>query len=149
MGAPPGADHWRIGVRDPRDRVPYFARVALRDRAIATSGKYEQFVAANGETYGHILDPRTGRPAAGLISVTVVARTAMDADAWDTPLFVLGLEAAKRKAIERRDIDVVLVAPGDGIDTVWVERSLERSFAIEPSAARLFRVEWFGSPRPN
>jgi thiamine biosynthesis lipoprotein len=144
MGAAPGADGWRIGVRDPRDRTPHFARIHLRDRAISTSGKYEQFVAANGETYGHILDPRTGRPSSGLISVTVVARTALDADAWDTPLFVLGPEAARRKAIERDDIDVVLVVPGDGIDTVWVERSLERSFAMDPAAGRLFRLEWFG-----
>lgn len=145
IGRPPGAEHWRIGVRDPRDRIPYFARLPLHDReAIATSGKYEQFVAANGKTYGHIIDPRTGRPAEGLISVTVVARTAMEADAWDTPLFVLGPQAARRKAKERDDIAAVLVEPGkDGVDTVWVEESLKDRFILDEPARAFFRVRYF------
>ncbi len=143
-GSPPGADRWRIGIRDPRDRVPYFARLLLTGEAVATSGKYEQFVAADGKTYGHILDPRSGRPAEGLISVTVVAPSAMLADAWGTALFVLGPERAKRKALERGDLAAVLVQPGAaGVDTVWVERSLKERFALEATARQLFRVEFF------
>lgn len=145
LGSPAGADHWRIGIRDPRDRTPYFARLSLfGGQGVSTSGKYEQFVAQNGKTYGHILDPRTGRPAEGLISVTVVAANAFDADAWDTPLFVLGSAAARRKAKARDDIAVVLVAPGtSGVDTVWVESALKDRFVLEPSAARLFHIEFF------
>jgi FAD:protein FMN transferase len=143
LGRPPGATAWRIGIRDPRDRVPYFARLTLRDEAISTSGKYEQFVAANGKTYGHIMDPRTGQPAEGLVSVTVIAATAMAADAWDTPLFVLGAAGARRKASERHDVSAILVAPGDGVDTVYVERALEGRFTLERNAERLFRVVWF------
>jgi FAD:protein FMN transferase len=143
LGHPPDAKDWRIGIRDPRGRMPYFARLPLRNEAISTSGKYEQFVAANGRTYGHIMDPRTGRPADGFISVTVVAPTAMLADAWDTPLFVLGPAAARRKAKERDDIAAVLVAPGDGVDTVYVERALEGRFLLEPHAERLFHVVYF------
>lgn len=145
LGSPPGADRWRIGIRDPRDRMPYFARLPLRaGQAIATSGKYEQFIAANGRTYGHIIDPRTGRPADGLISVTVVARTAMEADGWDTPLFVLGPYHAKRMARALDNIDVVLVQPGiGGVDTVWVERTLADRFVLEPAARDSFRVEFF------
>src|SRR6185436_20153902 len=97
LGSPPGSPQWRIGIRDPRDRMTHFARLRLSGgEAISTSGKYEQFVAANGKTYGHIMDPRTGRPAEGLISVTVVAPSALEADAWDTPLFVLGAATARR-----------------------------------------------------
>jgi thiamine biosynthesis lipoprotein len=144
LGKPPGAERWRIGVRDPRDRMPHFARVLITQEAISTSGKYEQFVAADGKTYGHIIDPRTGRPAEGLISVTVVARTAMEADAWDTPLFVLGAEAAMRKAKERDEIAAVLVEPGEnGVDTVWVEESLKGRFVLEPEARRIFQVRYF------
>jgi thiamine biosynthesis lipoprotein len=145
IGSPPGGDRWRIGIRDPRDRMPYFARLPLRSgEAIATSGKYEQFVAANGKTYGHIIDPRTGRPAEGLISVTVVAASAMAADGWDTPLFVLGPRDAKRQARALDNIDVVLVQPGtDGVDTVWVEKTLADRFALEPAARDSFRVEFF------
>jgi thiamine biosynthesis lipoprotein len=143
LGSPPGASEWRIGIRDPRDRVTHFARLGLRQGAISTSGQYEQFVAADGRAYGHILDPRTGRPAAGLISVTVVAKTALQCDAWDTPLFVLGPERARAKAKDRNDIDVVLVTPGEGVDTVWVERALEDRFVLEPGARALFRVRFF------
>jgi thiamine biosynthesis lipoprotein len=144
LGAPPGSDSWRIGVRDPRDRLPYFARVQLSGRAISTSGKYEQFVAADGKSYGHIMDPRTGRPADGLISVTVVAGTAMDCDAWDTPLFVLGLSDAMRIAREREDISVILVAPSEsGRDQVWVEKSLRADFELIPEASPWFEVRYF------
>jgi thiamine biosynthesis lipoprotein len=143
LGSPPGAAHWRIGIRDPRDRMPHFARLAV-DGAVSTSGQYEQFVAANGRRYGHILDPRTGRPVDGLISVTVVARTALLCDAWDTPLFVLGPERARRKARSREDIAAVLVEPGPaGVDTVWVEEALRDRFTLEPAARDLFVVRWF------
>jgi thiamine biosynthesis lipoprotein len=143
LGRPAGAPAWRIGIRDPRDRAPYFARLALTGRAIATSGKYEQFVAASGRTYGHILDPRTGVPAEGLISVTVLAPDAMTADAWGTALFVLGPAAARRAALARDDLDAVLVAPGASVDTVFVERSLRQHFSLESNARARFHVVYF------
>src|SRR5499427_2458215 len=144
LGTPPGVSHWRIGIRDPRDRLPYFARLPLREQGISTSGKYEQFVAANGKTYGHIMDPRTGRPADGLLSVTLVTPSAFTCDAWDTPLFVLGVDEAKRVARRRDDIDVILVEPGAGdVDTVWVENRLVDRFELEPSARRFFVVRTF------
>lgn len=145
LGAPAGSDHWRIGIRDPRGRMDYFARLALfPGESISTSGKYEQFVAKDGKTYGHILDPRTGRSAEGLISVTVVAHSALDSDAWDTPLFVLGPERAKRSAHDQDRIRVVLVEPGrDGVDTVWVESGLRDRFVLESAASALFRVKYF------
>jgi thiamine biosynthesis lipoprotein len=144
LGAPPGESRWRIGIRDPRDRMPYFARLEIGEQGISTSGKYEQFVAADGKAYGHIIDPRSGRPAEGLLSVTVVSRDAFTSDAWDTGLFVLGLDAARRKARERDDIEVVLVSPGrDGVDTVWVERSLRDRFTLLSAARESFHVEFF------
>jgi thiamine biosynthesis lipoprotein len=143
LGHPPDAPAWRIGIRDPRDRAPYFARLELTGRAIATSGKYEQFVAANGRTYGHILDPRTGSPAEGLISVTVLAPDALSADAWGTALFVLGAAEGRRAALAREDLDAVLVAPGASVDTAYVERSLQGQFSLESNARGRFRVVYF------
>jgi thiamine biosynthesis lipoprotein len=145
LGAPATSDHWRIGIRDPRDRMPYFARLNLHPgEAISTSGKYEQFVARDGRTYGHIMDPRTGTPAEGLISVTIVSASAFLCDAWDTPLFVLGGLAARAKAKARGDFAAVLVEPGpDGVDTVWVESSLRDRFVLEPGVSALFRVIYF------
>lgn len=144
LGAPAGAPSWRIGVRDPRDRVPSLGRVSLSGGAIATSGKYEQFVAQDGRTYGHILDPRTGRPAEGLIAVTVLAPSAMLADAWGTALFVLGLDEARRVAASDPGLDAILVEPGaSGRDTLWIERSLESVFQLDPAAERFVHVRWF------
>lgn len=144
LGSPRGGNPWRIGLRDPRGRLAHFASVTLADGdAISTSGQYEQFLAANGKTYGHILDPRTGRSVDGLISVTVVSRSALTCDTWDTPLFVLGPVAARRMA-KARGLAVVLVEPGaDGVDVVWVERSLRERFRLDPRAESLFRVEYF------
>ncbi|MBK8229700.1 MAG: FAD:protein FMN transferase [Candidatus Eisenbacteria bacterium] len=111
LGRPPGRDAWLIGVRDPRDRMVSLGEIQLRDRAISTSGQYEQFVAANGTTYGHILDPRTGWPVSGVLGTTVIAPDAITADAWSTAFLVLGPREARRLAKERSDLDLILVVP--------------------------------------
>jgi thiamine biosynthesis lipoprotein len=143
FGHPPGAPYWRIGIRDPHDQLAYFARLGLTNQSISTSGQYEQFIAANGRTYGHILDPKTGWPVQGLISVTLVATSAFDTDAWDTPLFVLGPARARAIAKANDDIAAILVAPGAGVDTVWVEESLRDRFELVPEAQSRFVVRWF------
>ena len=145
LGAPPGREHWTIGVRDPHDRTPYFAHLALLPGdCISTSGKYEQFVAADGRTFGHIMDPRTGRPAEGTISVTVISRSALTCDSWDTPLFVLGAREAREKAKAHAEFAAILVTPGEaGVDTVWVEAALASRFVLEPGEERRFRVVVF------
>ena len=143
VGHPSGSPQWRIGLRDPHDRLGYFARVRLEGDAISTSANYEQFVAKDGKRYGHILDPRTGRPAEGLLAVTVIAADATTTDAWDTPLYVLGLDAARRKALARSDFAAILVAPGDAADTVWVESALRERFQLEPAARERFVVRYF------
>lgn len=135
---------WRIGIRDPRDRLAHFATLTLSDEAISTSGKYEQFVAANGDTFGHIMDPRTGRPSSGLLSVTVVSKSAFTCDAWDTPLFVLGPATARELARAHDDFDAVLVTPGrGGLDTVWVEAPLAKRVRLDPAARGMFHVVTF------
>ncbi len=144
MGHPADAAGWRIGLRDPRDRMPYFARIQLHDEGISTSGKYEQYVAAGGRTFGHIMDPRTGQPAEGLIAVTLISKSAFTCDAWDTPLFVLGPDDARRIALAHPEFAAILVQPGAaGIDTVWVESTLRERFMLEPAAREYFRVAYF------
>ena len=83
----------RIGIRDPLDGDRILSTVFLKDEAIATSANDERFFRIQDRTYGHILDPRTGWPVEGdLLSVSVVAESAMMADALSTALFVLGEE---------------------------------------------------------
>jgi thiamine biosynthesis lipoprotein len=82
---------WRIGMRNPFDREKLLGVIDLPPgMAVATSGNYERFVTIGGKRYAHILDPRTGRPVEGMAGVTVIARTAVEADAMSTALFVLG-----------------------------------------------------------
>jgi thiamine biosynthesis lipoprotein len=134
LGHPPDRDAWTVGIRDPFDRIPYVGVLSLTDRSVATSGKYEQFVDVGGHKYGHILDPRTGWPAEGLLSVTVVAPSAMEADAWGTAFFAMGPAAARNLARERDDLAVAMITPGEKSDTLWVETTLEDRFRLEPEA---------------
>ncbi|MDE7261022.1 MAG: FAD:protein FMN transferase, partial [Oscillospiraceae bacterium] len=96
LGAKPGGADWRIGIRDPEgSQGAVLAVVPVQDRALVTSGGYERYFEENGETYIHILDPRTGCPAeTDLLSVTVVAADGMLADGLSTSLFIMGSTAA-------------------------------------------------------
>ena len=143
LGAPPGKPGWVIGLRDPRGRVDDLARLTLRDEAVSTSGKYEQFVTKDGRTYGHILDPRTGWPAEGLISVTVVAPDAMIADAWSTALIAMGPQEAMRTARAQADVRALFVTPGVDRDTLWVEENLRERCSIEEKSAPFLVVKFY------
>jgi thiamine biosynthesis lipoprotein len=57
---------------------------------MSTSGSAEKFFVANGQTYSHIMDPRTGFPARGMLSVSVIAPRAIDSEAWTKPIFING-----------------------------------------------------------
>lgn len=85
---------WEVGVQDPLRPSRPLARILLRDRALGTSGSGTQFFRHLGKRYGHILDPRTGRPAEGVRSATVVAPTAAEADALSTAFYVNGADWA-------------------------------------------------------
>lgn len=94
LGAPPNQEHWAVGLCDPRDRDRRLGVVPLRDRALSTSGDYEQFFEVDGMRYSHLIDPRTGFPARGVRSATVLADSAADTDALSTAAFVLGSRGA-------------------------------------------------------
>lgn len=82
---------WIVALQNPREFNQYLAVIRLRNRAVATSGDYERYFVPNKKVH-HIIDPRTGRSATSLISATVTAKIAMDADALATTVFVLGPE---------------------------------------------------------
>ncbi len=93
FGKRPDGRPWRIGVRNPRGEG-VIAVIELREGAVSTAGDYERFFVKDGKRYHHILDPRTGFPAEGVASVTVIAESSAFADALSTGLFVLGKEEA-------------------------------------------------------
>jgi thiamine biosynthesis lipoprotein len=109
VGPPPGSDPWHFIIRDPRDRTTPVASVRLRDAALSTSGSYRQNVEVGGVTYGHIVDPRTGRPADGMLSVSVCAPSAAESDALSTAFYVMGRDETARFCGSRPDLAVVLL----------------------------------------
>ena len=103
FGQHPYRDRWKIGIRHPRSHEGELIGVLETDASsIATSGDYERYFIQDGKRYHHILDPKTGYPAEGCISVTVVAESAVLADAYATAVFVLG-PAEGMTLIEHRD----------------------------------------------
>lgn len=96
LGTHPAGRPWQVGVRHPRRPGRYLTRLSLSDRAVATSGDYENFFIADGQRYHHLLDPRTGAPAPFHQSVTVTARSAMMADALATAAFATPPPQAER-----------------------------------------------------
>jgi len=84
---------WRVGIRDPeKEQTDYFAVLELTDTCVSTSGNYEKFFIKDDIRYHHIIDPKTGYPARGVQSVTVISQDATLADALSTALFVMGVE---------------------------------------------------------
>ncbi|MFN2376049.1 MAG: FAD:protein FMN transferase, partial [Candidatus Binatia bacterium] len=104
---------WRIGIRDPRGALEdYFAYVEATNVSTATSGDYESYFVIDGRRYHHILDPRTGWPAAPrdpLLSATVLSADATLADALSTALVVMGTSRALELVETTPDVEAVLV----------------------------------------
>jgi len=109
FGAHDDGSPWTVGVQHPRAKSTVLARFALSDRAISTSGDYERFFIRDGVRYHHIIDPRTGYPARGLMSVSVLADSSCLADSLATGLFVMGPVKAMEFAKSHPEIDTLLV----------------------------------------
>ncbi len=95
FGRKPDGIPWQIGIRNPRGTDQdddIMATLPLSDMAISTSGDYERFYLVGGVRYHHLLDPKTGFPASGCRSVTVITNEAAFADSFATAVFVLGPE---------------------------------------------------------
>jgi FAD:protein FMN transferase len=97
MGAPPDeARGWPVKIKDPWDNRKTLAEVWLKDSSMSTSGSYEKFFRAEGKIYAHIMDPRTGYPAQGSVSVSVIAPRTLDSEVWAKPYFINGRQWAAK-----------------------------------------------------
>ena len=112
--AGPARPPWKIGVKDPLRDERRLGQVELHDRALGTSGAQFQSFRHRGRRYGHILDPRTGWPAEGVLSVTVLAPTAAEADALSTAFYVMGPEAAMSYCRQHPSIAAMVFARRGG-----------------------------------
>ncbi|WP_380179359.1 FAD:protein FMN transferase ApbE [Kalamiella sp. sgz302252] len=112
---------WKVAIQKPTDKENAVqALVDLQGHGISTSGSYRNYYELNGKRISHIIDPTTGEPIQHkLVSATVIATTALEADGWDTGLMVLGEEKAKALAL-REHLAVYLIAKQGDSFTSWM-----------------------------
>ena len=113
LGPAAANEGWLVGLRHPQRHDTRWATVRLRDCAMATSGSGEQYFEVEGKRYGHIIDPRTGMPAEGRASVTVIAPTAAEADALATAFYVGGRELAERYCAQHKEVLALILEDKD------------------------------------
>jgi len=121
-GKQPDGTPWSIGIINPLNKNKVFATFPLLDSAIETSGSYEKFVVFDGKRYSHIIDPRTGYPATGVVSVSVFAKQTEIADALATGIFVLGVEVGLDLVNQLKGISCIIV---DDKGNVHVSRNID------------------------
>ncbi|HTK78787.1 MAG TPA: FAD:protein FMN transferase [Gemmataceae bacterium] len=113
IGTPPGeARGWAVGIKHPWAPARRLAIVRIRGRALATSGATFQNFEYNGRKLGHLLDPRTGRPAEGVALATAFAPAAAEADALATAFYILGVEPTRRYCETHPDVSAMILPDG-------------------------------------
>ncbi len=100
---------WTIGILHPKQPEKRLGQLRLVDAALGTSGSGQQFFFHKGERLSHIIDPATGQPAVGILSATVLAPTAAEADALSTAFFVMGPEKTERFCQSHPEIRTLLI----------------------------------------
>ncbi len=121
-GKKPDGGEWQAGIRDPRGKDgSYFAMLPVTDHAFSTAGDYERSYVLEGKRYHHIIDPRTGKPATASRSVTIWAPTALQADAIDDAVFILGPEKGLKLVESLDGVAAVII---DAKNNLYVSQRL-------------------------
>ncbi len=95
LGTPPTEPRgWKIGIKNPKNPSKTMEDVYLKDESMSTSGNYEKFFFAEGRMWSHIMDPRTGYPAEGVLSASVITPRTIDSEAWTKPVYINGRQWA-------------------------------------------------------
>jgi thiamine biosynthesis lipoprotein len=134
FGLKPDKNPWTIGIKNPRqtgNRDEIIAKVRLIEKAISTSGDYERYFIAEGKRFHHLIDPKTGFPAATCRSVSVVTDKAVYTDAFSTAIFVLGPEQGMKLAKDL-GMDVLII---DSYGTMHSTDGLKGKLSFEKSSS--------------
>lgn len=108
-GAQPDGSPWTVGIADPVKKDLPFASMQLANASVATSGNYEKYVMIGGKKYSHTIDPKTGYPAEGIKSATIICGIAELADALTTPVIVMGVEAGLSLVNQLKGVACIII----------------------------------------
>jgi thiamine biosynthesis lipoprotein len=114
LGAPPGRRGWEVAIQDPLHANRVARKILLRDRALSVSGSYEKSFEMAGVRYGHVMDPRTGRPVRDVLGVAVLTGSGTEGDALDDAFFVLGVAGSREYLKRLPPTEALLFLPADG-----------------------------------
>ena len=115
-GSKPNGSSWQVAITNPLNKNKAFAMLPVKD-AVVTSGNYEKYVTFNSRRFSHIVDPRSGYPAQGIISVTVFAPKAELADALATSVFVMGVQTGIDRINQLKAIECIIITDTGSIIT--------------------------------
>ncbi len=125
-GKQPDGSEWKVAITNPMAKNKVFALLPITNGAVVTSGNYEKYVTFNDVRYTHIIDPRSGYPATGIISVTVFAPKAELADALATSVFVMGIEVGLNRINQLPKVECIIIDDQGNIITsknIEIEKS--------------------------
>ncbi len=125
LGAPPHKAGWEVKLQDPVAPDKSALMVRLKDQALSVSGSYEKFFDLNGRRYSHIMDPRTGRPVEGVLSVAVITDTGTAGDALDNVFYVQGINWSRKFLQKFTASKVMFFLPEPGVG--WRMETLQRA----------------------
>lgn len=131
VGVRPDKTPWQIGIQNPAAITgEYLGSLAVKDKTIVTSGSNERFFMENGVLYHHLIDPRTGKPAqSGLLSVTAITDSSVNADALTTALFILGMEKGM-ELLHRFPADAIFITDNH---QVYLSEGIKDKFTMKQS----------------
>ncbi len=108
-GKQPDGKDWMVAIVNPLNKEKVFSWLPVENSAVVTSGNYEKYIKLNGELYSHIIDPRTGYPSKGILSVSILAKSAELADALATSVFVMGVETGLDFINQLNGVECIIV----------------------------------------
>ena len=121
-GHQPDGQPWQVAITNPLNKSKSFGILPVVNGAVVTSGNYEKFVVIDERRYAHIIDPRSGYPAYGILSVSVFAPKAELADALATSIFVMGIESGIDRVDQMPGIECIIV---DDVGNLHTSKNIE------------------------
>ena len=119
IGTPPNQPRgWYVRIRDPKNENKTAAELYLHDDSLSTSGNYEKFFWAEGKLYSHIMDPRTGYPSEGMLSVSIVSSKTLDSEIWAKPYYILGRQWTTEH--KPKDFRILMCEDKAGATCAWL-----------------------------